>query len=154
MKINELAHLPEEEMILVFTAPALITVLIAGADNTIEQKEIGHAVKAVHYRALLEDDFLKEYYHHIENEFEHETFHIIQKFDGQPLERETYITQTLTKLNDILPKIESRYAKELIENWRSLAMSVAKSAGGFLGFEQISLAESHFVDLKMITYQP
>jgi hypothetical protein len=154
MGVKELEHLSEEQRSLVFRTPALLSVLVAGADHDIDQKEIVHAIKAVHYRSLLENDFLQEYYRAIEERFEHETYHIIQKFEGQPEEREAYIVEELTGLNDILPKIERRYAAILLENWKSLAKSVAKSAGGFLGFETISLAESHFIDLKMITYKP
>jgi hypothetical protein len=154
MAVKELARLPQKDLDLVMRTPALVSVLIAGADHNIEKREIIQAIKAVHYRSLMEGDFLNRYYHAIDGTMEAECYHIMQKFENSPEEREAYITETLSRHNSILPQIERRYAGDLVKSWRSLARSVAKASGGFLGFERISLEESHFVDLKMITYKP
>lgn len=153
MAIKEFDQLSDDERDLILRAPALVSVLIAGADRSIDQREIMHAIKAVHYRSITEGDFLHRYFEAVDENFESECHHLIQKYEGRADDRESYITGELTGLNDILPKIDKRYAGDLLKSLKSLARSVAKSSGGFLGFERISLEESHFIDLKMITYQ-
>ena len=152
MTVKELAHLTEDERELVLQAPALISVLIGGADSNFDEKEMEHAVKAVTYRSLQGEPLLYNYYKKVELSFESVMLHFTQKYEGDANDRAKAINAELAKLNDILPKLDDRYAHVLVENWRSFAKGIAKASGGFLGYHQISMDESHVVELEMITY--
>lgn len=154
MNVRELEHLTEDERELVLMAPALVAVLISGADGDFDPAELNQAITAVHYRADHGEQLLKEYYHVIDKKFESVLYHVVQKYDGNKDERALKIIGKLEQLNVILPKVDRRFARILLDDLRSLAKSVATAAGGFLGYARISYAESHLIDLKMITYQP
>ncbi|MEZ5008151.1 MAG: hypothetical protein R2728_16315 [Chitinophagales bacterium] len=154
MVVSELEVLSEAERDLVLRAPALITVLISGADGDFDKDEELHASKAVHYKSVQGDPLLMEYYQAIDLDFLSAMRHLHQKYSGTPQERAEKITAKLTQLNDILPKLHHRFARALINDWRNLAKTVARASGGIFGFASISFEESHFVDLEMITFQP
>ncbi|MEZ5002192.1 MAG: hypothetical protein R2730_04075 [Chitinophagales bacterium] len=154
MVVNELEVLSAEERELVLRTPALVTVLISGADGDFDKSEETHAAKAIHYKSIQGDPLLIEYYHAIDLDFLSAMRHLHQKYSGSPQERAEKITAKLAELNGILPKLDPRFAKALLSDWRNLATSVAKASGGIFGFASISFEESHFVDLEMITYQP
>ncbi len=135
-------------------APALITVLIGGADDDFDKDEEKRARKAVHFRSLEGDPLLFDYFELVDNEFAHTLSHMVQKYEGSPSERATAIGNELSKLNDILPKLGNTYVVALLNTWRSLANSIAQASGGVLGYFSISEEESELIKLEMITYNP
>ena len=154
MIVRELDHLKEEERELVMMTPALISVPIAGSDGHIDKREEDQAVTSVHFRAKQGDLLLKGYYKAVDLTFESVMQHIRQKYEDDVHVRTDQIVEKLAELNDILPKLDQRFVKVLLADWRKLAFSVGKASGGFLGFARLSHEESHLVELKVITYQP
>ena len=154
MIVRELDHLNQEDKELVMNTPALISVLIGGADGEFDAREKDQAVTSVHFRAKQGDKFLKGYYKAVDLNFESVMLHISQKYEGDVHKRTDQIIEQIEKLNDILPKLDRRFAKVLLEDWRKFAFNVGKASGGFLGYARLSHEESHLVELKMITYQP
>ena len=153
MSVRELQTLTEEERELVLHAPTLICVLIGGADGNFDENEIDQALTAVHFRAKQGEAFLREYYEEVDEDFKRDLLHVAQKFEGDAESRARRIIEKLTALNDILPKLDRRFAKTLLEDWKSLARSIANASGGFLGYAKVSNEESHFTELEMITYK-
>ena len=154
MVVRELEHLREEEKELILRTPALIAVLVGGADGKFDKQEKDQAITSIHFRAKQGDKFLKDYYKAIDHSFESVMLHIAQKYEGDADERAVKIIEQLEQLNDILPKLDRRFARVLLNDWRNFAFNVGKASGGFLGYARLSLEESHFVELKMITFQP
>jgi hypothetical protein len=152
MVVKQLEHLTEEDRALVLQTPALIAVLISGADSDYSNKEEAQAFKAVHFRSLEGDDLLIDYFKTIDLNFASAVAHIKQKYDGDAETRTAAIVAELEKLNKVLPKMDRIYAHSILKSWRSLATSIAKAEGGILGFASISYAESQLVDLEMITF--
>lgn len=152
MIVKELEHLKEDERELVLQTPALISVLIGGVDEDFDEKEMNHAIKAVTYRSHEGEPLLFNYYKKVELSFKSVMLHFVQKYDGDPNKRAAAINAELSKLNDILPKLDERFARVLVDNWKSFAKGIAKASGGFLGYHQISMEESHVIELEMITY--
>ena len=72
----------------------------------------------------------------------------------QVKERTRVLVEELTKLNDILPKLNDIYARAYLKSLRSLAHAIAEVSGGLLGFLDISYEEKHLTALEMITYEP
>ncbi len=152
MVVRQLENLTEEDRALVLQTPALVAVLISGADNDYSEKEQAQAFKAVHFRSFEGDELLFDYFKAVNHSFESSVNHIKQKYDGTAAARTEAITAKLEELNDVLPKIDRIYAHSLLKSWKSLAASIAKAEGGILGFASVSYAESQLIGLEMINF--
>ena len=131
----------------------MITVLIAGADEHIDEAEKTWAAKVVKFRKSGSTDMLHTYYEEIDQNFESTLNDLIKVSGDNAKSRKEIIGNELSKLNVILPKIEQNYAKELIESWKSLAVHIAKTSGGILRFGNISKEEKELIELPMIKYK-
>ena len=141
LKIDQFKDLTDREATLVYQTPALVTILVAAADNDIDEKETGWAKKVMGYRQSIGDETLFEYYELAENSFETSLQALVNRGDGNQ-ERLSYITAQLTELNDVLKKLDREYARKLVKSWRSLAAQIAKADGGFMGFGTVSHQEA------------
>lgn len=152
MSIASLSQLSTEEVNLVLNTPALVSLLIGGADNNFDNEEKERAKKIVAFRKTTGDPLLFEYFNLVEETFENEIQILSERYSGDVLERNSKITEELVKLNEILPKMDHNYANALLQNWRTLAKGVAEASGGFLGMFEESSEEAHLVGLKMIEF--
>ncbi len=152
MKVQELEHLTEAEQALVFKAPALVTLLIAGADGNIDEDEEKWAASVVNYRRVTGEEDLFTYYEAVEDGFVEQFKAMVADYPQGQQERILKITEELEGLNAILPKIGTNYALLLVKSWKSLAKQVAKASGGILGFGSISQQEKQFMELDMIKF--
>lgn len=152
MSIASLSQLSTEEINLVMNTPALVSLLIGGADNNFDNEEKEKAKKIVAFRKTTGDPLLFEYFNLVEETFENEIQILSERYSGDVLERNSKITEELVKLNEILPKMDHNYANALLQNWRTLAKGVAEASGGFLGMFEESSEEAHLVGLKMIEF--
>ena len=143
--------LTEEEKQLVLNAPALITVLIAGAEGKIDHEEEERAKRAVAFRSITGDPFLFEYYEKIENTFDSKVAEVIAAYPKDTEQRTRALSEELSKLNPVLAKLEKIFAKSLLDNWKNLADAIARASGGFLGYFNISGKERKLIDLPMIS---
>jgi hypothetical protein len=148
--IPQFKNLNESEKTALLDAPALIAVLIAGADNDIDQKEINYSEKIAHYRAGNNESMLQDYYLEVDK-FIHDA--IAQQINTLPkdlIERQNILSEELSKLNEILPKLDKGFASELYKSYLSFAKSVAKSSGGLWGYASITPEEERLLGLSMI----
>lgn len=153
MAIVQFNHLTKEESDLLLHAPALVTCLIAGAEDTINVEEEEKSKHLVRIRANIGDPLLFDFYKEVEKDFDQQLDTLVNKYGGlQATPRTEIIVGELSKLNEILPKLDSLYAKAYLKSLRSLAHSVAESSGGILGFLAISYEEKHLIGLEMISY--
>jgi hypothetical protein len=145
-----LLTLKEQEFLL--EVPVLLTFLIAGADNDIDQKERHWAERLLEFRSEHNEPALLEYYNELEKTFEKS----FQKWSAKLMdvkdraERNRFISEELKKAGALLKKLDSKTASELYESFRSFARQIAMSSGGFLGFGSISHEEAEWLELKMI----
>ncbi|MBS1517757.1 MAG: hypothetical protein JSS91_06690 [Bacteroidetes bacterium] len=148
--ISEFRNLNREEIELMLDAPALVTLLIAGADGNIEQKQIDWGSKITHFRAKDEDSIMQSYYAEVEKTFDDTLAQYISAFPTDIEERAGIINKELSKINDILPKLSREFAKEFYEDMRTLSKQIAKATGGIWGYGSISAAEQKYLDLEII----
>ncbi len=141
-----LKNLTEDERTLVLEAPALVTVLIGSADNNFTKDEEIRAKKAAHFRSIQGDPLLFDYFSQVDKDFDRVLDHYTQKFENDT----DAIANKLSELNGPLKKLDTRYAAALTKNLRSIALAVAESSGGLLGFLSVSKEEAYYADLKMI----
>ena len=121
MSIASLSQLSTEVVNLVLNTPALVSLLLGGADNNFDNEEKERAKKIVAFRKTTGDPLLFEYFNLVEETFENEIQILSERYSGDALERNSKITEELVKLNEILPKMDHNYANALLQNWRTLA---------------------------------
>lgn len=147
--ILELKNLNEEEANLVLMTPALVALLIAGAEGNIDQKEIDWGSKITHFRAN-EHSLLQNYYQEVDKNFEDSLKKLIEAMPADVNERSKKINQELSKLNKIIPKLDSEFAGEFYKSLLSLSTQVAKASGGIWGYGSISPEEKKYLNLEVI----
>lgn len=148
MAIKQFDSLTETEAILLYQAPAVVTVLIAGADSTIDEEETEWASKLVNYRTFTSDPLLHEYYEHVEAQFEGNIAHLVSNWS--PENGTQALSERLASALPVLDKLDEEFAALLKKSWRSLAKKVAEASGGLLGFGSIGAAEKALISLPML----
>ena len=148
--LYQLEKLNEAEKELVLNAPAYITLLIAGADDDITEAEFRRSLQLVHVKSYSESLDIRDIYQEIEHDFEGQLNQLIDSLPKTLNEREAILTEKLSGLNSIFPKIEERVARKYYASLLSFATFIAQAAGGVLGFERVSYREEKFVKLPMV----
>lgn len=142
--------LSEDEYAWLKEAIPLITILIAGADGKIDQKETSWARKITKVRTYSTNEVFHEYYEEIGKDFSEKLEEIIQSLPEDLHARQSQITEKLEKINPILEKLDPRIAANLYDDFRSFAKHVARASGGFLKFFAMTAAEARWAKLPML----
>lgn len=148
--IHAFENLTPEESKIMINAPALVTILIAAADNNIDKKEKEWAIKLAKFRSFSSHPLLLEYYTEVNKEFEKTLNGLIESLPEEHFQRNKQISTDLEKLNNIFPKLHNKFAIKFYESLLGFAKQVAESSGGILRFSTISEAEKKWIDLKMV----
>ncbi|MEZ4692415.1 MAG: hypothetical protein R3A12_20530, partial [Ignavibacteria bacterium] len=96
--ISEFKNLTEEESSLMLMAPALVTLLIAGAEGKVDQKETDWATKITHMRAG-NHTILQDYFQEVDQNFTDILNELIIAMPENTDERAEKINSELSKLN-------------------------------------------------------
>lgn len=148
--VKEIEVLTAEEREIVMDAVALVTLLVAGADGKIDARETEWASKLTKIRGYKEKVELKPLYREIGETFEDTLNGYLERLPEDLSEMQRLISEKLSKLNTILPKIDSWYAQLYYESLLSFAKHVAEASGGILGFMSIDAKEKEIISLPMI----
>ena len=148
--IPEFNRLSSEETDLMFKAPFLIIILIAGADDKIDKHEMKQAVAISKLKLKRARRELVKYYNIVGEDFEDKLKIFIHDLPKDTDERNEEISKELAKLNDIFPKLDKNFAVNYYESMKDMAVKIAESSGGVFGFMSVGYEESKVVDLKMI----
>src|SRR5580765_7599446 len=138
--IHEFKNLNQDEAGLMVMTPALVTLLIAGAEGNIDQKEIDWGTKIAHFRAN-EHNVLQNYYQEVDKNFNETLKELTEKMPQEVKERSDRINKELQKINNILPKMDPEFSREFYKSMLSFSKHVAQSSGGMWGFGSISPEE-------------
>lgn len=148
--IAALTRLSKEEQEVVFEAPLLVSILIAGADGSIDRKEIRQALQVVEKKSRNSSTAIAELFREISRDFEDKIKLLIQKYPYESTQRNPLIVEDIAKLNAIMQKLNNQFAVEYYQSLLLLAETVARASGGFLGIKKITEAEQQFVSLPML----
>lgn len=143
-------RLSDSEIELMLRAPLLTSILIAGADNDIDRKEIQEAIQVARKKANRSKASLADYYRHVGEDFEDKLKVVIQSFPVEATQRNPLIVEELTQLNEIFPKLNKSFATEFYSSLKDIAMKIASSSGGLLGLRSVGQEEAKYVNLPMI----
>jgi hypothetical protein len=144
-------NLTKAEKELLYLAPAMVTILIAGADDDIDDKERATAQKLIRYQEVApKQAILVPYIKKIRETFEEDLARLLSEYPGMAELRNPIIKEQLEKLNNILPKLNPEFSKAFYVGLRNFAKNIATASGGVLGFFSISEEEKKWLNLDMI----
>lgn len=147
--VPEFSKLDESEIELMLKAPILVCILIAGADGTIDKKEIKEGI-AVASKQKKSKSLLAQYFKEVSTDFEDKLLILTQAYPYLPSERSALIVQELEGLNKLFSKLDKEFAVAFYDMLRELALKIASSSGGLLGMRSVGSEEAEFVELPMI----
>jgi hypothetical protein len=146
--IKELARLKESEVELMLKAPVLLCILIAGADGTIDRKEIKEAINVT----LKKKDktILDNYFKEVSQDFEDKLKILLQSYPYESMQRNPILIKELSQLNPILKKLDKVFSKPFYDMLKELAEKIAGSSGGFWGMMSVDSEEAKYIRLPML----
>lgn len=142
--------LTDAEIEAMLRAPLVACILIAGADGTIDRKEMQQAIALSKKKDAGVKGALLEFYNLVSEDFEDKLKIVLQGLPADVKQRNHDIVQELTNLNNILPKLDKTFATEFYMSLRYITTKIAGSSGGVLGIRAVGEEEERFVDLPMI----
>ncbi|MEO5980439.1 MAG: hypothetical protein ABIS36_25785 [Chryseolinea sp.] len=145
--IKEFVNLTDREVELMLKAPVLVCILIAGADGTIDRKEIKEAIAQTHKKSKAT---LTEYLNEVSQDFEDKLKILIQSYPRESIQRNPVIMQEITQLNGVWKKLDRRYATQVYQMLRELSAKVASSSGGIWGVNTVGEEEAKYLELSTL----
>lgn len=149
--IAEFENLSSSEVELMFKAPILVSILLAGADNNIDRTEIQEAIDLAKKKSRKSRARLIEFYSTVSEDFEDKLKVVLQSFPPNAKDRNPLITLELSALNAILSKIDKSFATHYYESIKEIALKIAQSSGGMFWIKKsIGTEEAKYVGLPMV----
>lgn len=140
---------PEHKEILL-NAPVMVCILIAGADNDIDKKEVAKSIAVAKANSGAKRSHLYNFYNEVAQDFENKLSGTIASLPADLKERNKVIKKELSKVNDVFEVVNKPFAIVLYNSLKELASKVAKASGGFMGMNSVSEEEAEFLSLSMI----
>jgi len=131
-KIEGFKHLSKEEFDILTEAPALITILIGGADGDLDHEERDWSERLLRTRAYNKPKELNEFYRVISETFWVKLNGLMRELPPNPEVRGNLISERLGQLNGVFEKLDIEIAADLYHGFRKLALETAVASGGFL----------------------
>ena len=144
---QEFSKLSTSEKELVFKAPLLVCILIAGADGKIDSKELSEAIDISRDHSLVKAN-LAGYFKEVSQDFEDKIKMLIQAYPYETVKRNEAITQELSQLNELWSKLGPEFSSALFDLLKYIGQRIATSSGNFL--RKISAEEAELVSLPML----
>jgi len=148
--LYQLRNLSEAEQSIVLKSPVWVILLIACADQDIDEREIDRAKEIVHIKGFATKNDVKNVYIELDAHMDEEVDNALKALSAVGSERLEFIEQNLTKLNKIFPKLDNAYATQLYNSLLSLAHAIAQAEGGIFGIGRVSNKEERYVGLPML----
>ena len=146
--IKELESLNETEVELMLKAPVVLCILIAGADGTIDRREIKEAINVTVKKK--DKTILDNYFKEVSQDFEDKLKILLQNYPYQSAQRNPILIQELSELNPILKKLDRSFSKPFYDMLKELAQKIAGSSGGLWGMMSVDSEEAKYIRLPML----
>ncbi|MEL6391755.1 MAG: hypothetical protein AAFR97_03325 [Bacteroidota bacterium] len=143
-------NLKEEDRKRLLDAPALITILVGGADDDLSEAERNKAAKTIKIRTYDEESELKAYYDLVRYDFKARVRSLLGELPQHTDTRTQAIADRLAKLNAVFAQMDQKLAFQFYDDFIKLATAVARTEGGFLRWITIGPKEAKVVELPMI----
>ncbi|MEZ4804057.1 MAG: hypothetical protein R2852_00830 [Bacteroidia bacterium] len=146
--LSKIENLTSDEQQLVLNAPVLVSALVAGADGEFYLAEIKEAVKIIHIKTYSETRDVSGVYKAIDGHTEEAIDMLIDNLPESTDERNEFLTNYLSGLNDIFPKLDPAFALDLYTSLRELAFYVSNA--GDLGIGMRTEQEKEMSKLEFL----
>lgn len=148
--LRKIEHLSATEQDLILSAPLLVTALVSGADGDFSSEEIKKAVKVIHIKTYSEKSDVRGVYKEIDMLSEDRIMSLIDALPEETFSRTEFLTDKLKGLNDIFPKLDAHFAKDLLKSLKELAYYVSNANESGISFSnemEEKIAELKFLKL-------
>lgn len=143
-------HLNQDEIQLLQTAPALVTLMVAGSDGAYKEDEIARGMDITRWKKVHARPDLLQFYDDVRQHFSADLEKLRRDLPRDSNERYRLISERLRELNPILYKLDKPFAEQYYASLRELARQVAEASGGVLGYLSVGYNESKVINLPMI----
>lgn len=148
--LKEFQNLTPAEQQLMFDAVPLIVILVAGADDDIDEVEIAEAQRLADIRSFNNRGHIIAYYEKIDNGLTARIQEMIKELPNALKPRQNELVARLSLLNSVLAKLDEPFGYLYYKSFCSFAKHVAESHGGFMRFMTIGPAEAEVMGLPML----
>ncbi len=132
---TEIERLNEADRIILLKSPAIVALLASISDDgEVSEHEKAESIKLSHMRTYSSPDILHNFYVQAEAYFVEAFEYELSKLPEGQKEKEQYLEEKLTELNQVLPKLNQVYAKELVGSLKSFAKHIFKSDSSVLDY--------------------
>lgn len=132
---TEIEQLNETDRKTLLRAPSLVAILAAISDDgKVSKQEKAASIKLAHFRTYTSHPLLHNYYTEVDKVFEKYFEEALAELPEDWKAKESFIEEKLAALADVLPKVNSVYAKTLVKSLESFARHVFKSNSSFLEY--------------------
>ncbi|NJC24868.1 hypothetical protein [Neolewinella antarctica] len=152
--LKEFKNLSPAETQVMYEAIPLITILVAGADEDMDEVELAEAKRLADIRGFNNLGHIIAYYEHVTVNLAERINQLSQELPNEVVPRQAEIGQRLSKLNTIFPILPAPFAYLYYRDFKSFAHHIAEANGGFLRYMTIGPREAKVVDLPMVTPVP
>lgn len=148
--VPELDRLTASEAELLYKAPLLVCILIAGADGDIDRKEIQEAINFAEKKHRGSLSSVSILFKEVAKDFEDKLKMLMQNYPYEATQRNPLIEEELAQITILWRKIDASFAHEFYKTLLSIAEKIATSSGGVLGYKSVGPEEARYVKLGMI----
>lgn len=146
--LSKIEHLSASEKQLILEAPIMVSALVAGSDGDFRPEEIAQAVKIIHIKTYSETRDVSGVYKTIDGHTEASIDDFIKHLPHTTFERNKVLSEKLSGLNHIFPKLDPNFAVDLYKSLKELAYYVSNA--GDLGLGMRSDQEKEMAKLSFI----
>lgn len=148
--LHQLRNLNQQEMDLLAAAPVWVMLLIACADQNIEEKEVNRGKEIIRIKSFAEKSDVRFIFSDLESQMDDIIDQSLKLLSADGEERMAFISAKLEELNEILAKIERSFAIQFYNSLRDLAIYVAQASDSFFGVISINMEEKKYIKLPML----
>ena len=148
--LREFNDLTEEETQRMFDAIPKIAVLVAAADDEIDDVEMQKAQQLADLRSYNNRGQLNAYYEIVHKDLTNRIRRLHTELPENTEERQAVLAERLSHLNAVLAKLPAPYGYLYYNSFRTYAKAIAESHGGFLRFITVGPKEQKVIDLPML----
>lgn len=152
--LKEFHNLTTAEQQLMLDAIPLITILVAGADDDIDEVELAEAQRLADIRSFNTSGQTNAYYEKIDDNLTERIVELMKELPNAVAPRQDALVAKLSGLNHVFEKMDLPFGYLYYKSFCSFAKHVAESHGGFMRFMTIGPKEAEVVDLPMLNPVP
>lgn len=151
---TEIGKLSDKDRETVLRAPAIVALLAAVSDDgKVSSSEKSEAIRLAHLRTYTSPEILHNFYRAVDEVFESYFEEELNQLPDNKEDREKRLADRLKDLDEVLPKMNKVYAKELVISLKSFSRHVFKTNSGFLEYFVLPIflgrIERNFYDPKI-----